>query len=254
MDFLCSSDLACFQRYDSFIRELLDISHPNVKPINQRTLRTLLRLGAIQSEALCPEPGTPLQSRRQGTSGASAGTLESMFPTLSVPSAPPPRVPRSLKRLIIPPPIGRQTSSFIMQLSPFDSSHRTGVPGTAEVLVPHPSVPFFPPLSRSGRRYPDTIFDVVLSTPTGRERHQYRLWYYEQRAVGTRIDEYRLRLVHDTIDLSTPGGGDLMVISRLPPGSAPLYEVTILPQSDPSFPAFLALCNREAQGKRWGIN
>lgn len=34
MDFTDSNDLVVFQRYDAFINEFLDISHPNVKPIN----------------------------------------------------------------------------------------------------------------------------------------------------------------------------------------------------------------------------
>jgi len=142
-----------------------------------------------------------------------------------------------------------------MQLSDFDSSHRTGVAGTPEVLIPHPAITFFPRLSRaSGRMYPDANFDVALNTPTGQERHGYRLWYYEQRAVGTRIDEYRLRMNHATIDLTTPGGGDLLIISKLPPGNEPAYEVTILPQTDPTFTAFLAKCTYVAQGKRWGVS
>jgi len=140
-----------------------------------------------------------------------------------------------------------------MQLSSFDSSHRTGVPGTPEILIPHAAIGFFPPLSLAERKYPDVTFDVVLNTETGRERHTYRLWYYEERATGTRIDEYRLRLDHDTIDLSSPGGGDLIVVNRLPPDNDPLYEVTILPQSDPTFPAFLSLCTKQIYEKRWGI-
>jgi hypothetical protein len=140
-----------------------------------------------------------------------------------------------------------------MQLSAFDSSHRSGVPGTPEVLIPHAAIEFFPQLSLSGRKYPDAQFDVVLNTPMGRERHRYRLWYYEERATGTRIDEYRLRMNHDTIDLSASGGGDLLVVNKLPEGNDPVYEVTILPQTDPTFPAFIGSCRFEAQGKRWGV-
>ncbi len=140
-----------------------------------------------------------------------------------------------------------------MQLSEFDSSHRTGVPGTPEVLIPHAAVGFFPALSLSGRKYPDANFDVILNTPTGPERHNYRLWYYEFRATGSRIDEYRLRMNRDTIDLSRIGGGDLLIITKLPVGSDPAYEVTILPQPDPTFPSFLALCTNRVQDKRWGI-
>jgi hypothetical protein len=157
--------------------------------------------------------------------------------------------------LIVAGPVFREqvTSTFIMQMSSFDSSHRTGVGGTPEVLIPHPAIRFFPPLSMAGRKYPDVYFDVSLNTPTGRERHGYRLWYYEERATGTSIDEYRLRMDHATIDLSALGGGDLLVINRLPVGNDPAYEVTILPSTDPTFPAFLSKCTYRVQDKRWGL-
>lgn len=185
-----------------------------------------------------------------------------MFPTLSVPVAPPTkrvvRVPGvtpkpAITSIIVPPVTTGIDSTFLMQLSAFDSSHRTGIRGTPEVLIPHAAVNFFPQISNAGRKYLDAYFDVVLNTLEGRERHSYRIWYYEERATGTKIDEYRLRLDHETIDLSTLGGGDLLVINKLPVGSDPEYEVTILPQTDPTYPAFLALCNRDAQGKRWGM-
>jgi len=253
MDFSNSVDLATFKCYQSFINELLDTSHPNVKPINAKTIRSLLKARAIGKESTIPEPGAPLESRSRPSSQSMTTLLGSMFPQLSVPLAPPASGYRAFRRLIVPPTAGIGTSTFVMQLSPFDSSHRIGVPGTPEVLIPHPAVPFFPRLSRAGRKYPDVMFDVVLNTFNGRERHQYRLWYYEQRAVGTRIDEYRLRLDHDTIDLSTPGGGDLLVINKLPQQSNPGYEVTLLPKSDPTFLGFLAMCRYTAQEKKWGM-
>jgi len=97
------------------------------------------------------------------------------------------------------------------------------------------------------------MFDVLLNTATGQERHKYRLWYYEERSTGTRIDEYRLRMNHDTIDLTNEGGGDLLVITKHPQGNDPLYEVTILPRIDPTFPGFFSLCTNVVQDKRWGI-
>ena len=92
-----------------------------------------------------------------------------------------------------------------------------------------------------------------MNTPDGTERHQYRLWYYEERATGTRIDEYRLRLDHVTIDLSAEGGGDLLVISKMPSGADPAYEVTVVGRDQPLFPSFLDRCDRQAQGKKWGL-
>lgn len=249
LDFHSGTDLSVYQRYDTFIDELLDTSNPNVQSITPTTLRVLADSGLINNEAQMREPGPAIRSRRARRQART--DLDRLFPALSVP-VPPPAV-TTPTRVVMPPRTVGTAATFVMQLSAFDCSHRTDVPGTPEVLIPHGAIGFFPRLSSSGRRYPDAIFDVVLNTPTGYERHSFRLWYYEQRATGTRIDEYRLRMNHDVVDLSNPTGGDLLIINKLPPGSSPAYEVTILPQSDPTFPDFLGLCRYTAQGKRWGL-
>lgn len=257
LDFESSVDYQVYQRYDTFVNELLNISNPNVQPITDHVLEILIQRGLIKSEAQSSEPGPSLRRPSQRHSQSSQ-ELDVLFPPLRVPVAPPagslsPKIQSDVAQTtVVPPTTIGVMATFVMQLSAFDCSHRTGVKGTPEVLIPHGAINFFPALTRGGRKYPDAFFDVVLHTPLGPERHQYRIWYYEERATGTRIDEYRLRLDHDTIDLTTPGGGDLLVINKLPPGSDPLYEVTVLPQTDPTFPAFLALCTNESQGKRWG--
>ncbi|HEY73020.1 MAG: hypothetical protein DRJ03_19445 [Chloroflexi bacterium] len=257
LEFESSTDYEVYKRYEEFIGELLNTANPNVQPIGDAVLDRLVQAEIIKREARSSEPGPGLRSRRRQTT--SFTDLEDLFPPLRVPVAPPagkhlvPKTrPIKPQKVIVPPATVNVTTAFIMQLSAFDSSHRTGIKGTPEVLIPHAAIDFFPPLAQSGHKYPDAFFDVILHTPLGPERHSYRLWYYEQRAVGTRIDEYRLRLNHDTIDLATPGGGDLLVINKLPPGNDPAYEVTVLPQTDPTFPAFLNLCTRKAQGKKWG--
>lgn len=258
LDFSSNVDLEVYNRYEDFINELLDTTHPNVQHITDTTLQALTLAGLIREEASSQEPGPPMRSARTARAGRQPIDLDRLFPPLHVPAAPPlskvgARQPTAPGQVVIPPSTVGAVNTFIMQLSSFDSSHRTGIPGTPEILIPHPAIGFFPQLSLSGRIYPDVIFDAVLNTQTGRERHTYRLWYYEERAVGTRIDEYRLRLNHDTIDLSSPGGGDLIVINKLPPGNDPSYEVTILPQSDPTFPAFFSLCTNQIYDKRWGM-
>ena len=259
LDFTSSTDLEVYKGYDSFIGELLDSNNSNVQQINLNTIKKLIKTGLIKTEASAPEPGAALLYRKTHKPSAEIGKL---FPPLHVPVAPalhnlrlPSRSKETTKRkkLIIPPQTINAIGTFVMQLSKFDSSHKTGVKGTPEVLIPHGAIKYFPALKRSGRKYPDSLFDVVLNTTTGRERHQYRLWYYENRAVGTKIDEYRLRLNHDTIDLTTTSGGDLLIINKLPRGSDPQYEVTILPQTDPTFPAFYQLCTNRVQDKKWGL-
>lgn len=258
LDFNSNVDVQVFNRYQTLLDELLNSDRPNIQPINDSTIQTLVNAGLLDREASTREPANALRVGRNRQATPQREELERLFPRMRVPVAPPSTravLPAPIARLtvVVPPPTARIAATFIMQLSAFDCSHRTAVPGTPEVLVPHAAIPFFPQLGLSGRRYPDAMFDVLLNTSTGQERHRYRLWYYEERATGTRIDEYRLRMNHDTIDLTTQGGGDLLVITKLPEGSEPAYEVTILPQTDPTFPGFSSLCVNEVQGKRWGI-
>lgn len=261
LDFNDSIDFEVHNRYEAILNELLNTSHPNVQPLNSNTMSVLISNELVKPESQTKEPGEVSLHRGRRRVPANP-EVESLFPPVSIPTAPPGyravtvirrRPPRRRERVIVPPQVLGEVRTFIMKLSSFNSSHRTGVPGTAEVLIPHGAINFFPSLSITTRKYPDAMFDVVLNTSIGQERHHYRLWYYEERATGTRIDEYRLRMNKETIDLSSPGGGDLLVINRLPEGSAPMYEVTFLPQSDPTYPAFLALCTEETQGKRWGL-
>lgn len=258
MNFTSSVDLQVFNRYSALFDELLNTERPNVQPITDATLEALITARLIDQEARVREPGHKVPFGRGKPTPHAMAELDRLFPPMRVPVAPAPTravalVPVRPQLVVVPPQTVGIAGTFVMQLSAFDCSHRTGVPGTPEVLVPHQSVHFFPPLSLSGRRYPDAMFDVLLNTPTGQERHRYRLWYYEERATGTRIDEYRLRMNHDTIDLASQGGGDLLVITKRPQQAEPAYEVTILPRTDPTFPAFFSLCVNEAQGKRWGI-
>jgi HKD family nuclease len=251
LDFESTTDFDVYKQYDAVLSELLNTRHPNVQSVDQGTLELLARSGVIKGEAQTKEPGTSIRTKRQTKAPAD---IEKKFPPIRVPVAPPGlklararAVPQPA--IVVPPPTVGVTGTFIMRLSAFDSSHRTGKPGTAEVLIPQDAMRFFPPLSSTSRKYPETLFDVVLNTTTGRERHSYRLWFYPDRT------EYRLRLDKDTIDLSTPNGGDLLIINKL---STPivgnlLYEVTILPQTDPTFSAFFGLCKNESQGKRWGL-
>src|SRR2546425_7310721 len=254
-DLASKADSAIYEQYNRFVKDLLNPRNANVQPINPSTLRVLS--GAVKREADVAEPGPRVRPARAKAPGGGLGDL---FPPVKGPVAPPPFRQSIHKKAKVqprgaaaPPAASASISVFIMQLSSFDSHHRTGVKGTAEMLVPHPAIAFFPALAKSGRKYPDTTFNVVLNTPLGRERHEYRLWYYEERAVGTRIDEYRLRVDHETVDLTTPGGGDLLVVNKLPKGSHPEYEVTIVGRADPAFSQLLQHCRFEAQGKKWGF-
>ncbi|HZT98441.1 MAG TPA: restriction endonuclease PLD domain-containing protein, partial [Ktedonobacteraceae bacterium] len=252
LDFEVNADFAVYKQYDAFISELLDVTHPNVQPINEDTLRRLANGSLIRSESQVKESGSPIVRSKKKNS--TPPDVERLFPPIRVPVAPPGRKLPRLKTsprfsVVIPPPTIGVAGTFIMKLSAFDSSHRSEKPGTPEVLIPQAAANFFPPIALSGKKHPDAEFDVLLNSSTGRERHRYRFWHYADRS------EYRLRMDHDTIDLSNPNGGDLLVINKLstPLDSDLLYEVTILPQNDPTFTAFLGLCKYEANGKLWGM-
>jgi len=254
LDLRSAADRKIYRQFDAVMAELLDTNHSNVQPLTDVLVNILVAAGKITTEAQSPEPGPPLVSRRGGGLSVAA-ELSTLFPAIQVPVAPPPVRRAGVDQTTAGQPavaVGA-SGTFLLQLSGFDSSHRSGVPGTSEVIIPHAAIPFFPALAQSGRRYPDAFFDVVLNTTSGRSIHGYRLWYYEYRATGSRIDEYRLRTDQETIDLLAPGGGDLLVISKIIVGGSTTYEVTVLPQTDPNFGAFLARCTRVVQGKRWGL-
>ncbi|MDZ4340261.1 MAG: hypothetical protein U1B94_08620 [candidate division NC10 bacterium] len=146
-----------------------------------------------------------------------------------------------------------------MTMSAFDCSHRTGVPGTAEVSLPDDVVVFFPPVSMQGRIYPDAYFDVVLNQPRGKaEIVSYRIWQRPP-GSGTGHADWRINVRPETVDLTAPAGGDILLVERLPAGSDPPYEVWIVGTSDPNYESLLARCNRDVQAvgaagtKRYGL-
>lgn len=259
-DLSIASDVQAFNDLEVSVGALLDAKNPNVVALSDATIARVVAAGLVKPEAKSKEPGqNPSKAKKP------IFELADLFPPLAVPVAPPPIPSPPGKSPKAPIPAAPPTTppaapggaaaktTFVMELSAFDSSHRTGVPGTPEVLIPHAAIPFFPPLSKTTQKYEDATLDVVLNTPIGPVQANYRLWYYDVRATGKPIDEYRLRMSHQTIDLTTPGGGDLLVIDRLAPGANPSYEVTVVAPSDPSYTAFRALCTQVVQGKRWGI-
>jgi hypothetical protein len=254
-DLRSTTDLQIYKQYDAVMAELLDTSHPNVQPLTDVLINILVGAGKVKTEAQSPEPGPGVVSKKGRGPQVPAG-LSTLFPAIRVPVAPPPlrQTPSAAPVMPVPPVQIVDTSrTFLLQLSPFDSSHPTGVRGTSEALIPHGAVSFFPPISKGAHKYPDVYFDVVLNTSTGRAIHRYRFWYYEYRATGKRIDEYRLRMNQATIDRCTPTGGDLLIMNKVVVSGVTAYEVTVLPKTDPTFSTFLTRCTRIVQGKRWGL-
>ena len=198
--------------------------------------------GTVSREGATRDPGRP---PRRPRATMPVGGLPFPLPTL--PAPPPGIARRAAARVVIGAPVVATTAAvFVMQLSAFDSSHRTGVPGTPDVLIPNDAMPFFPPPGPHGRTYDDAYFKVVLNHPDGPELHTYRIWIYTVRT------ENRLTMGHRTIDLTTPAGGDLFVVSRIDSPDAD-FEITIAKPGSANFAYYSALCNRTSNGKSWGL-
>lgn len=143
-------------------------------------------------------------------------------------------------------------STFVMRLSQFDSSHQEGVPGTPEILIPLDARRFFPPMKLQGQKYPDAYFTVALEVGNEKEMMEYRLWDYEERATGTKINECRLRTNHKTRDLINPSGRDLIVIKKVD-NKDYIFEVKIISSGSQSYNKYYSKCNRLSNKKEWGI-
>ena len=145
-----------------------------------------------------------------------------------------------------------------MTLSAHDASKRTGMPGTPELSLPQGATNFFPPMSMSGRQYPDAYFDVRLNSGQQASTVEYRIW---ERPAGspTGHADLRINIKHDTVDLTTPGGNDIILFEVTPDGSGPAYDVWVIAATDPNYNALLARCTYSvaAQGaaaqKRYGF-
>jgi hypothetical protein len=198
--------------------------------------------GKVERETQTSDPdGAPKRLRRP-----SVGTRSSFAPMILPP--PPPGIQRRSAVAIARglAHLGAATGSvFVMELSAFDSSHRTGTVGTPEILIPNDAMAFFPKPGPHGKKYDDARMLAILNHPEGPELHDYRLWVYPGR------DENRLRMNHRTIDLTTQGGGDLLVISKVASPEAG-YEVTLVPPTGSSYAYYRALCTNASNDKRWG--
>lgn len=227
-----------FGSYEEFVLELLDDSKPNVHQITTDLLNKLEENDLIASASDTWAEGSESRTYTKSTDEA-----RELFPSISVDS-PPPSTPVSPTSESKPD----EATSFVMQLSSSDCSHRTGTAGTPMILIPKDAIGFFPDLKSGGStKHPDAFFDVRLNTSDGPEKHTYRFWYYADK------EEYRFRVDNETIDLTTPGGGDLMVVTKLDDEPALEYEVSFVNPEDPRFDGLLASCEYSAGGKKWGM-
>lgn len=216
---------------------------------NKRRIRPGDIDGLVESGVLANEIVTARENARTRT-GRQAQAPD--VPRISVPALPPISGQRTLQRpgrqghpptrvpsLPTPTP---QTRHFAMTLSAHDASKRTGMPGTPELSLPRDATGFFPPMALSGRQYPDAYFDVRLNSGEQASIVEYRIW---ERPAGAAVGhaDLRINIKHDTVDLTTPGGRDIILFEVTPGASGPTYDVWIIPPTDPNHAALLQRCS-----------
>jgi hypothetical protein len=145
-----------------------------------------------------------------------------------------------------------------MVLSAHDASKKTGMPGTPELSLPRPAQDFFPTMQLAGRQYPDAYFDVHLNDGAQARTVRYRLW--ERPAAGDRGHaDLRINIKHETVDLTTDGGGDIILFETTPAADGPAYEVWLLKPTDANFNSIRNRCVQEVvargagEAKRYGF-
>lgn len=232
-----------FSEYKIFIETLLDDSHPNVQSISKDLLDLLEKDGTLvteESETISKGSG----SSKETSEGGVSDEVRELFPTQDSPSLP------SSSRISFDESTETSTrtpteewKTFVLQLSPFDSSHQPGTPGTPEVLIPMGAVNFFPEMTDGGRKHPDVYFDAELQTAEGTETLNYRFWYYEDRR------EWRLNVRHKTMEQVSPRGGSILVISV----EDSTFKVRVVNQGDDDLEKFRNACTEEAGEKVWGF-
>jgi len=147
---------------------------------------------------------------------------------------------------------------FAMTLSAFDCSHKTGTPGTPEVSIPEAASAFFPAVKKTIHKYPDAYFNVRLNFSTGKtDLVTYRLW---QRPAGSAVGhaDWRINVQHATMDLSSTGGGDILLFERLEHEGVN-YDVWVIKPGEDRYKEILDRCTDQvvASGaagvKRYGL-
>ncbi len=200
-------------------------------------------------------PGQDARASRVGRQARVTVVPPIPVPRLSAAGDPSPRLRRRTGAAPAPAPAtaarpSGATRYFVMTLSDHDCSKRTGVAGTPEISLPDAAAQFFPAMQRTQRMYPDAYFEAMLNSPQRASSVDYRLWRRPGGAAGHA--DLRINVKHDTIDLTTPGGGDLILFERTATSVGPQYEVWIVKPNDPNHQDLRAHCNHRVTARGSG--
>jgi hypothetical protein len=143
-----------------------------------------------------------------------------------------------------------QTRFFAMVLSEHDASKKTGRPGTPELSLPRAAREFFPRMRVAEHEYPDAYFEVRLNHERRATIVTYRIWE-RPGGHGAGHADLRINIKHETVDLTTDGGGDI-VLFEASPEEGPAYEVWIVRPGDPNYDSIRARCTHTVTARGAG--
>lgn len=225
--------------------------------------------GLVNSGILVDEIARAREARVRRAGTLRARNLPMIVPPpITVPSLPASPSQRRIRRrprpglperneLSVPTP-SPQTRHFAMVLSAHDASKKTGVKGTPELSLPRSARDFFPSMVLSDRQFPDAYFDVRLNEGQLSRVVEYRIWE-RPGGEGTGHSDVRINIKHDTVDLTTDGGGDIILFETTPGTNGPSYEVWVISPTSADYAALQQRCTHTvtAQGagaqKRYGF-
>lgn len=249
LDLTVPSEAHLFQTFLGSFRSITDVGTGIAIGLDQNTLRELTRLGYLLDESRVPtgEEGGRLIVR--------PGPNE-LFRRVPMPRGP--RPARQVNVSIQLPQPGQWMATFVMTLGPRDTRQQAGY--SRDIFIPLAArnaneafwdwpAEYTPPATGVSGNYLERRVDVLV-TPASAPTQlvpQVRFYSYAQRG------EFRMNC-GDLVRGAKPQ--DILVLSRIHPGFGYDYEGSVVAQTDPLYPAFLALCtNRVAQSnKRWGYS
>jgi HKD family nuclease len=223
--------------------------------------------GFLQSGTLVDEIEKSRQRRSANAAGVGSRRMRiAVAPRFIVPALPAATGQRPIRRRRGPqvveensaPAPSTQTRFFAMILSAHDASKKTGMPGTPELSLPRPARDFFPPMKLSGRQYPDAYFDVRLNDGAQAKTVNYRIWERPPGGSAGHAD-LRINIKHETVDLTTNGGGDIIFFEASPDAEGPAYEVWVVKPADANYNSIRDRCTHEVaahgagEAKRFGF-
>jgi hypothetical protein len=145
-----------------------------------------------------------------------------------------------------------------MILSAHDASKKTGRPGTPELSLPRAAEHFFPPMQQTARQYPDAYFNVRLNDGDLAQTVNYRIWERPS-GSGSGHADMRINIKHDTVNLMTDGGGDIILFEASAAPEGPSYDVWILTPENSAYNDIRQRCTQEVvshgagEPKRYGF-